>query len=116
MDIENDTAAMNAMLANHRRRAAQERDEAAQSVAAAAGTDALDQVQRQATVTIDYFTGRHDACTFVLDDMEASIDPEEIGSFLDQRLTEYIADADSLQKVKGFSSVVAEVNDFRLSL
>lgn len=116
MDIDQDTAEMNAMLANHRRRAAQEREEATKRLAAAAGADALDQVQREATATIDHCTGRHDACDFVLEDMEASIDPEEIVSFLDQRLTEYIADADSLQKVKGFSAVVVEVNDYRLSL
>lgn len=114
MTIDQDTADMNTMLANDRLRAAQEREEATKRLADAAGTDA--QGQREATATIEFSTGRHDACSFVLEDMEANVDPEEIISFLDQRLTEYIADADSLQKVKGFSSVVVEVNDFRLSL
>ncbi|PZU01304.1 MAG: hypothetical protein DI630_12595 [Gordonia sp. (in: high G+C Gram-positive bacteria)] len=70
------------------------------------------QVMREETDLIDYLTGRHD---FVLEDMEASLHPDDLCSFLDQRLTEYIASADSLQKVKGFSSVAVEVNDFRLS-
>lgn len=116
MSIDQETAELNAMLARARSTAAQERNAARKRIDAAAGTDSISQVVREEAATIEYFTGRHDAHDFVLEDMEANLHPEDLVSFLDQALTNYIADADSLQKVKGFSSVVTEVNDFRLSL
>lgn len=79
------------------------------------GQAQVGQVIREETDLIDYLTGRHDAHDFVLEDMEGSLHPDDLCSFLEQHLTEYIASADSLQKVKGFNSVAVEVNDFRLS-
>lgn len=115
MDPYQDTAELNTMLDRDRRSAAQKRDAAQARITAAAGADALPQVTQEAASTIDYFTGRHDAHDFVLEDLEGAHHPDELMSFLDQGLIDYIANADSLQKVKGFSAVVNEINDFRLS-
>ena len=71
-----------------------------------------DAAATQPTDTSEFLSGRVDCQTFTLDELDQGVTADDIMGLVDQSVTDYIASADSLQRVKGYASMAADIYDF----